>query len=83
MNHRLDEVGDTLKHLRNDAEVVRESTPDVRDYRVSFWKIRTKLGFRSKVTLLDGMREITDALERGAVQDYQAPVYHNTTEPPS
>ncbi len=77
MNHRLDEVGDTLKHLRGSAEVVRESTPDVRDYRVSFSKIRGKLGFRSTVTLLDGMREITDALEQGAVDDYMAPVYHN------
>lgn len=77
MNHRLDEVGDTLKHLRDSAEVVRESTPDVRDYRVSFSKIRTQLGFRSEVTLLDGMREITDALERGDVANYLAPVYHN------
>lgn len=77
MNHRLDEVGDTLKRLRRSAEVVRESTPDVRDYRVSFSKIRGKLGFRTTVTLLDGMREITDALERGAVEDYLAPVYHN------
>jgi len=77
MNHRLDEVGDTLKHLRGSAEVVRESTPDVRDYRVNFSKIRGKLGFRTTVSLLDGMREITDALERGVVEDYMAPVYHN------
>ncbi|MEZ5391521.1 MAG: SDR family oxidoreductase [Bryobacterales bacterium] len=77
MNHRLDEVGDTLKQLRRSAEVVRETTPDVRDYRVSFSKIRTRLGFRSKVTLLDGMREIAAALEQGAVEDYLAPAYHN------
>ena len=77
MNHRLDEVGDTLKYLRGHAEVVRESTTDVRDYRVSFLKIRSKLAFRSTVTLLDGMREIADALERGHVDDYLAPVYHN------
>ena len=77
MNHRLDEVGDTLKKLRGGAEVVRESTPDARDYRVSFAKIRSRLGFRSQITLLDGMREISDALESGAVRDYLAPAYHN------
>ena len=77
MNHRLDEVGDTLKQLRSGAEVVREVTPDVRDYRVSFAKIRTCLGFRSQVTLLEGMREISTALEQGAVEDYLAPAYHN------
>ena len=77
MNHRLDEVGDTLKRLRQEAEVVRESTPDVRDYRVSFEKIRTRLGFRSRVTLLDGMREIAAALEQGEVEDYLDAAYHN------
>jgi nucleoside-diphosphate-sugar epimerase len=77
MNHRLDEVGDALKQIRAGAEVVRETTPDVRDYRVSFAKIRSRLAFRSQVTLLDGMREITNALERGAVDDYLAPAYHN------
>ncbi len=77
MNHRLDEVGDTLKQLRGGAEVIRENTPDVRDYRVSFAKIRTRLAFRSKVTLLDGMREISNELAQGAVHDYLAPAYHN------
>jgi nucleoside-diphosphate-sugar epimerase len=77
MNHRLDEVGDALKSLRSSAEVIRESTPDVRDYRVSFNKIRSRLGFRAKVTLLDGMREISNALEQGAVDDYLSPAYHN------
>jgi nucleoside-diphosphate-sugar epimerase len=77
MNHRLDEVGDALKKLRSQAQVIRESTPDVRDYRVSFAKIRASLGFRSSVTLMEGMQEISAALERGAVEDYLAPAYHN------
>ena len=77
MNHRLDEVGDALKKLCRHADVIRETTPDVRDYRVSFAKIRTRLGFRSSVTLVEGMQEISAVLERGDVEDYLAPAYHN------
>ena len=43
--------------------------PDHRSYRVSFQKIRDRLGYTTRFTPEDGAKEIFRALEQGAVQD--------------
>ena len=50
---------------------------DRRDYRVSFQKARTVLGFDTSVTVEDGVREIAAALETGVIIDPYAPAYYN------
>jgi len=40
-------------------------SPDNRSYRVSFKKIREKLGFKAKYTIADGAREIWQAISDG------------------
>jgi len=43
--------------------------PDHRSYRVSFQKIRDRLGYTTRFTPEDGAKEIFRALEQGAVHD--------------
>jgi nucleoside-diphosphate-sugar epimerase len=77
MNHRLNDVGEALCKIRPEVEVIHEQRPDARNYRVRFDKIQNTLGFRSKVSLTDGMREIEKMLISGMVRAYQEPIYHN------
>src|SRR4029077_4562939 len=50
------------------TEVVHAPTdPDLRDYNVTFEKARDVLGFESKHSIDDGIREVLGALKTGAV----------------
>lgn len=81
--------GDALNlRLRDVAEIIREIVPDVRvvvadsaaaeaNYRVSFERISTALGFRPRRGLADGIREIQDAVRAGTIDDYQDARYSN------
>ncbi len=42
---------------------------DPRDYKVSFDKIRSQLGFETLMTVPDGIAEVLDALDAGAFGD--------------
>jgi len=77
MNHRLNDVGEALCKIRPEVQVIHEQRPDARNYRVRFDKIEHALGFRSKISLTEGMREIEKMLLAGKVSGYQQPVYHN------
>jgi hypothetical protein len=55
--------------------VHREEDP--RDYRVSFEKIATKLGFATARTVDDGIDEISALLETGMLGDPYAAAYRN------
>jgi len=77
MTHSLADVGETIRQIVSSVDVVPETNSDLRNYRVSFDKIHTVLGFTSQVSLLDGVEEIHQALKDGRVTDYADPVYHN------
>jgi nucleoside-diphosphate-sugar epimerase len=50
------------------TEVVHAPTdPDLRDYNVSFEKVRRVLDFRTEHTIDDGIREVLSALREGVV----------------
>jgi len=51
---------------------------DPRDYKVNFDRIRTALGFRTLMTVADGIAEMISALSRGAFGDPFDPLYRNT-----
>jgi nucleoside-diphosphate-sugar epimerase len=51
---------------------------DPRDYKVSFDKIRSQLGFETRMTVPDGIAEIIGALDVGAFGDPFDPRYRNT-----
>ena len=47
------------------------------DYRVSFAKIRDRLGFENSITLADGLLELKEALESGTIAHYLDQKYSN------
>ena len=60
---KLDLVELITEHLgRGDVEYVKRDE-DPRDYKVSFEKIRSQLGFQPQNRVRDGIAEITGALE--------------------
>jgi nucleoside-diphosphate-sugar epimerase len=50
---------------------------DPRDYRVSFEKVRSRLGFAPARTVADGITEIAALLQSGLLADPYAPIYRN------
>jgi nucleoside-diphosphate-sugar epimerase len=56
--------------------VPREEDP--RDYRVSFEKIRAELGYRTQMTVPDGVAELLEALDAGEFGDPFDARYRNT-----
>lgn len=54
-----------------------EKDEDPRDYRVSFAKIRERLGFRISRTVTDGITEIKHLLDEGFLSDPYDPKYAN------
>ena len=59
-----------------DVEYVHRDE-DPRDYRVSFEKIATVLGFGSARTVADGVDEVIRLLQSRIIEDPHAPVYRN------
>jgi len=50
---------------------------DPRDYKVSFERIRRELGFRTSMTVPDGIREVVSALSSGSYPDPYDGAYRN------
>jgi nucleoside-diphosphate-sugar epimerase len=81
--------GDDQNHtLAQIAEIISAAVPGVRvhiapgmsqeaDYRVSFARIRSAIGFVPRRTVADGVAEIVASISRGAVSDYTDPRYSN------
>jgi nucleoside-diphosphate-sugar epimerase len=74
---KLDLVG-LLRERHSDLEV--EFVPqddDPRDYRVSFDKIRARLGFNVTTRVPGGIDEVAEIVRSGAIADPDAPIYRN------
>lgn len=52
---------------------------DMRDVTVSCEKIRTRLGFRARVSVEEGIREVRDAVEAGLIREPRSARYRNHT----
>lgn len=77
MNHRLADVSSSICEIAPNVEVVHEVNSDIRNYRVSFDKIHSVLGFECETSLMDGITEMYDALKEGRISDYSSTKYHN------
>jgi nucleoside-diphosphate-sugar epimerase len=77
LNYTLRDVACELTKIFRNLRVEHLDNLDRRNYRVSFEKIRSELGFQCKHTLRDGIRELADALESGMIVDYTDVHYHN------
>jgi nucleoside-diphosphate-sugar epimerase len=77
-NHTIEQIGQMVHRLVPKAKLlIDDKITDKRNYRVSFWKIRHRLGFVPQWTLEQGIRQVVDAVARGAVVDYRDPIYSN------
>ena len=64
MNHRLSEVSDKVAAIVPHVEITRTDNADKRNYRVSFDKIHTRVGFRCQISVDRGVRELYDWLQK-------------------
>jgi nucleoside-diphosphate-sugar epimerase len=76
-NHTIQEIGEVIRRSVPQASLEIEDTPDPRNYRVSFDKIRAVLGFEPQISVARGVAELRDALRAGVVGDYRSPEYSN------
>jgi nucleoside-diphosphate-sugar epimerase len=77
MNFTLRQLADMIQHLEPELEVEYVDNDDIRNYRVSFERIRRELDYQCHVSLETGIRGLQEALGRGLVEDYREAVYSN------
>ncbi|MBE0534075.1 MAG: NAD(P)-dependent oxidoreductase [Phycisphaerae bacterium] len=87
-------VGSTDQNFRKEqiVQMIREShapgaivetvqrNEDPGDYRVSFAKIREKLGFEIDCTVEDGIAEVAGLIRQGVIADYDSVRYRNVID---
>jgi nucleoside-diphosphate-sugar epimerase len=77
-NYQKQQLVDLIKPYAPDAKVEYVfKKEDPRDYRVSFDKIGRVLGYSVSRTVPDGVREVSDLVRAGVIDDYSAPLWRN------
>lgn len=82
-NYRISEVaeqvaGAIMELTGRDIEIVtKKDNQDVRDYRVSFERIRRDVGFEARSSIREAVMEIWQKLESGEIKDPKQKVYYN------
>jgi nucleoside-diphosphate-sugar epimerase len=77
-NHTLGEVADLINRQVPDAEITSDDTfVDKRNYRVSFTKIRSRLGFAPAWTIERGIAQVVALVRSNEVGHYSLPTYSN------
>jgi nucleoside-diphosphate-sugar epimerase len=81
LNLTIGQLGQLVRQVaapyRDVKVVVNDVQADRRNYRVSFEKVRSDLGFRAEQTLEAGIRETIEHLRAGDYGDYRDPIYSN------
>jgi nucleoside-diphosphate-sugar epimerase len=77
-NYTLGEVAELIKRQVPDAEITSDDTfADKRNYRVSFAKIQSRLGFEPAWTIERGIAQVTALVRSNEVGHYSLPTYSN------
>ena len=77
-NYKIIEIGATIKDDLPGTKMIVDSTNiDERNYNVSFDKIEKQLKYFTQYSIIDGVGEIKEAVERGEFTDYNDPSYSN------
>ena len=74
---KLDLVEKIREHVTAGEVRYVSRSDDPRDYKVSFEKIRTRLGFETTLTVPDGIAEVVRDLEAGSFGDPYHPGFRN------
>ncbi len=77
LNYTLGEVAEMIRARVPGVEVEYRESPDKRNYRVSFDKIHSRLGFVGTTSLEEGIEEIRQAVVSGLVKDYRDRLFSN------
>jgi nucleoside-diphosphate-sugar epimerase len=77
LNHRLSEIAESISRIIPAVDVERVENEDRRNYRVSFDKIHTRLGFVCERSLEDGIREMADMVRRSPAEDFSTEMFNN------
>ena len=78
LNHRLTDVSKLVASIVPHVEVAHVDNGDQRNYRVSFDKIHSRLGFRTEITLEEGIRELYEWIKPNHTIDLSAaPQFNN------
>lgn len=75
---KLDIVEEVRKQTNRGTVAYVHRDEDPRDYKVTFEKIRTELGFRTRMTVQDGISELISALDERRFGDPFDGRYRNT-----
>lgn len=77
-NHKIIDVGKIVKEVIPHAEMkIDEKNIDKRDYNVSFDKINKILGYNTRFSIKEGIKEIKKSFEENLFEDYPNKVYSN------
>lgn len=77
-NYTIRQIGEIVHQQVISAELlIDETDADLRNYRVSFKKIRNQLGFKPRWTVEQGVQQVLEAISNGDVVDYTAAKYSN------
>lgn len=78
-NHQKQQLVEMIRpHAPNAAYEFVQKDEDPRDYRVSFEKIQSRLGFECARDVHVGIREIAKLAKAGVIENYSSPEYRNT-----
>ena len=77
-NYRKQDLVDLLTERIPDAAVdYVHKGEDPRDYRVTFGKIADTLGYKTTLTVAEGIDEVMRLVKNGVIKDVDDPVYRN------
>jgi nucleoside-diphosphate-sugar epimerase len=77
LNLQIGELGRVVAQVIPQVEIETLQTEDRRNYRVTFDKIRERLGFDCWKTLENGIREIYGAIRAGLITDFTTAQFNN------
>jgi len=77
LNHRLSEVAEMISKTIPAVEVEHVENEDRRNYRVSFDKIHTRLGFVCEKTLEQGILETAQLVRKSPSDDFSTEMFNN------
>jgi len=77
-NYTLGEIAELINRQVPDAKITSDDTfVDKRNYRVSFDKIRSKLGFQPTWTIEKGIAQVVTLVKSNQIGHYSMPEYSN------
>jgi nucleoside-diphosphate-sugar epimerase len=79
LNYTLSTLAEVIRDVFPNTRVEWVENADLRNYRVDFSKIEKRVGFRSRYSLEEGVREIKVALESSQIPSYRNIRFNNLT----